>query len=156
MSDLPKLLAIDLGVRCGLALYGKDGRLIWYRSTNFGSRSRMKKAAYGIVRDIDGLEWVVAEGDRGLADIWHKCAKKFGATTRTIDAADWRDALMLDRHRRSGADAKARADSLAREVIDWSDVDRPTSLRHDAAEAILVGLWGVLEAGWLDANPLDA
>ena len=26
----------------------------------------------------------------------------------------------------------------------------PTSLRHDAAEAILIGLWGVLEVGWLD------
>ena len=31
--------------------------------------------------------------------------------------------------------------------------DYPTSLRHDAAEAILVGLWGVLSAGWLRALP---
>jgi LexA DNA binding domain len=26
----------------------------------------------------------------------------------------------------------------------------PTSLRHDAAEAMLIGLWSVLEVGWLD------
>jgi hypothetical protein len=38
-------------------------------------------------------------------------------------------------------------------VIEWSGITRPTSLRHDAAEAILIGLWGVLEAGWLPALP---
>lgn len=26
------LLAVDLGVKTGLALYGQDGRLLWYRS----------------------------------------------------------------------------------------------------------------------------
>jgi hypothetical protein len=42
---------------------------------------------------------------------------------------------------------------LARRVIAWSEARRPTSLRHDAAEAILTGLWGVLEVGWLDSLP---
>ena len=42
---------------------------------------------------------------------------------------------------------------LARRVIEWCGAPRPTSLRHDAAEAILIGLWGVLELGWVDALP---
>ncbi|MFP2934398.1 hypothetical protein ACLESO_56645, partial [Pyxidicoccus sp. 3LG] len=32
---------------------------------------------------------------------------------------------------------------------------KPTSLRHDAAEAVLLGLWGVLEVGWLDRVPVE-
>jgi hypothetical protein len=53
---------------------------------------------------------------------------------------------------RSGTQAKDVADRLARRVIEWSAAARPTSLRHDAAEAILAGLWGVKELGWLDLS----
>jgi hypothetical protein len=35
---------VDLGLRSGLALFGSDGRLRWYRSQNFGSQSRLKRA----------------------------------------------------------------------------------------------------------------
>jgi hypothetical protein len=42
---------------------------------------------------------------------------------------------------------------LARRVIDWSAAPRPTSLRHDAAEAILVGFWGALHVGLLAHVP---
>ncbi|MBT4053225.1 MAG: hypothetical protein HOE73_09060, partial [Bacteroidetes Order II. Incertae sedis bacterium] len=41
-----RLLAIDMGLRAGLAVFGRDGKLIWYRSRNYGNRSRLKKAAY--------------------------------------------------------------------------------------------------------------
>ena len=44
---------------------------------------------------------------------------------------------------------------LARRVIEWSNAPRPTSLRHDAAEAILIGLWGVLQAGQLPRLPTE-
>ncbi len=108
----------------------------------------------GILRRVDGLSHVVAEGDRTLAQAWEKAAEKQGAGFTLIGAETWRDVLLLPRQQRSGADAKVAADELAREVIDWSGADRPTSLRHDAAEAILIGLWGVLELGWLDASPI--
>ena len=156
-ADQPAtLLAVDLGFRSGLALFGRDGRLIWYRSTNFGSRARLKKAAYGVLRQIDALSRVVAEGDATLGDIWQKNAEKCGAYFKRIHAEIWREELLFERHRRSGQEAKARADFLARQVIEWSGLPRPTSLRHDAAEAILVGLWGVLNAGWLAENPLES
>ncbi|WP_218830450.1 hypothetical protein [Rubrivirga marina] len=71
-----------------------------------------------------------------------------------IDAGVWRRALLLPREQRSGTDAKDAADGLARAVIEWSGAPRPKgSLRHDAAEAIAVGLWGVIDAGWLDGVP---
>lgn len=154
MDDSAKLLAVDLGVRCGLAVYGRDGRLSSYRSTNFGSARTMKNAVWGILRDVDGLAHVVAEGDRNLAQAWEKAATKQGLSFELIGAEHWREDILLERQRRSGADAKEAADELAREVIDWSGADKPTSLRHDAAEAILIGLWGVWRRGWLDELPI--
>ena len=112
----------------------------------------MKKAAWGVLRDVDGLAWVVAEGDRNLADVWEKTGAKFSAEFLLTHADEWREELLYKRQRRSGSLAKDAADELARAVIAWSGADRPTSLRHDAAEAILIGLWGVTQAGWLSTD----
>lgn len=73
---------------------------------------------------------------------------------RVVDAETWRRALLLPRDRRSGAQAKEAADGLARAVIAWSDAPAPKgTLRHDAAEAIGAGLWGVLQERWLKRIP---
>lgn len=153
MSDTKYLLAVDLGLKSGLAIYADTGRLVDYRSTNFGSRARLKKAVYGVLREIDGLAHVLAEGDTLLAEIWRHDALKRGATFERIQAETWREELLFKRQRRSGAAAKAHADTLARQVIEWSGAARPTSLKHDAAEAILIGLWGVMRLGWLEDGP---
>lgn len=153
MADAPSLLAVDLGLRTGLALYGSDGRLRWYRSQNFGSNARLKRGAFGVLKDLPGVEQLVLEGGGTLAELWAKEGERRGLRVRVVDAETWRRALLYPREQRSGEEAKAAADTLARRVIEWSDAARPTSLRHDAAEAILVGLWGVLRAGWLDDLP---
>ena len=57
------------------------------------------------------------------------------------------------RHSHGDPQPKLTADGLARRNIEWSGAPRPTSLRHDAAEAILIGFWGVLEVGWLAGVP---
>jgi hypothetical protein len=90
----PRLLAVDLGLKTGLAAYGADGRLLRY-------------------------------------------------------------VLLHPSERRDGQAAKRNADRLARAVIEWSGAARPTSLRHDAAEAVCIGLWGVLEVGWLAGLPAE-
>ncbi len=147
------LLAVDLGLRTGLALYGADGRLRWYRSQHFGSSARLKRGAYGVLNDLPGLAYLVLEGGGTLADLWAKEGERRGLAVRRVDAGTWRRALLYPRERRSGTEAKAHADRLARRVITWSGAAQPTSLRHDAAEAILVGLWGVMAAGWLPGVP---
>lgn len=152
-STAPSLLAVDLGLRTGLALYGADGRLRWYRSQHFGSNAQLRRGAYGVLNGIDGLEYLVLEGGGTLADLWAKEGERRGLKVRVVDAGTWRSVLLYPRERRNGTDAKAAADTLARRVIDWAEAPRPTSLRHDAAEAVLVGLWGVLAAGWLAEVP---
>ncbi|GAB5518912.1 MAG: hypothetical protein RhofKO_11630 [Rhodothermales bacterium] len=154
MSNTESLLAVDLGLRTGLALYGRDGRLRWYRSHNFGSRARLKKGVYTLFRTTPGITHVVLEGGGDLALLWTKEARRRNYAVQTIDAHRWRNTLLLPREQRSGALAKAHADTWARRVIEWSGAAAPTSLRHDAAEAIMIGLWGVCDLGWLAELPM--
>ncbi len=151
----PTLLAVDLGLRTGLALFGHDGRLIRYRSQNFGARNRLKRGAHGLLRSEPNVARVVLEGGGDLADVWAREAERQGIRACIIQAETWRRDLLLPREQRSGKDAKSHADTLARSVIAWSGAKSPTSLRHDAAEAIMVGLWGVLACGWLDELPSE-
>jgi hypothetical protein len=150
---MASLLAVDLGLRTGLALYGEDGRLRWYRSHNFGTAARLKRGAPSIMNEITDLAWLVIEGGGNLADIWLREAQRRALGVRQIGAEVWRHLLLYDREQRSGAQAKSHADDLARRVIAWSAAPRPTTLRHDAAEAILIGLWGVVDIGWLTQLP---
>jgi len=149
------LLAVDLGLRTGFALYGRDGRLHWYRSQHFGTRSHLRRAAYTMLNDLPDITRIIVEGGGVLINAWQKEADRREIEMRQISAETWRAALLFPREQRSGSRAKQRADDLARGVIDWSDAPRPTSLRHDAAEAILIGLWGVVEIGWLPKIPAE-
>ena len=147
------LLAVDLGVRTGLALFGRDGRVRWYRSQNFGSAARLRRGAPAILDAEPTLSRVIIEGGGSLARMWTTESERRGLVVRQVSAERWRELLLLPREQRSGAQAKHTADALARRVIEWSGAPRPTSLRHDAAEAVLVGMWGVIDAGWLPRPP---
>jgi hypothetical protein len=140
-------------VRTGLALYGEDGRLRWYRSQNFGAAARLKRAIPALLREPGDLARLLLEGGGPLAQLWRAEAERRDVVVTQVSAEDWRSVFLLPREQRSAADAKRVAARLARVVIAWSGAPRPTSLRHDAAEAILVGLWGVLSAGWLRRLP---
>ena len=147
------LLAVDIGVKTGLALYGQDGRLLWYRSQNFGTAERLRRGVRGVLATLPHLAWLVLEGGGPLTDIWRRAATRRHIPVRQISAEAWRRQFLYAREQRSGAQAKERATELARHVITWSGARHPTSLRDDAAEAILIGLWGALEVGWLAHLP---
>ena len=152
---MESLLAVDLGLRTGLALYERSGRLLWYRSKNFGSKDRLRRGVHAVLAEIPSLGWLVLEGDRSLAEIWKHGTKGRHVSVRCVSAEVWRSRLLYPREQSSGPKAKQSADEMARKIIEWSEAARPTSLRHDAAEAILIGLWGVLDLGWLKRNPLQ-
>ena len=149
------LLSVDLGLRTGLALFGEDGKLLWYRSSNFGSRPRLRKAAYSVLNEAEGVSIVTIEGGGDLALPWISEIERRGLRTLQINAERWRTSLLLSRQQRHGLDAKRHADTLARKIIEWSAAKRPTSLRHDAAEAICIGFWAVLHVGWLSDIPAE-
>lgn len=148
------LLAVDLGVRTGLATFDASGRLLTYRSQNLGTRARLKRAAHSLLRELPEADRLVLEGGGGLAELWKAVGEKHGLRVRVMDAGVWRRGLLLPRERRTGALAKEAADAYARRIIAWSGAPTPKgNLRHDAAEAICVGLWACVEAGWLAEVP---
>ena len=155
LDELKTLLAVDLGIRSGLALYGRDGRLRWYRSKNFGNTAQLRRGARTILAEQPELAWLILEGGGEIAEIWHREAEYRQIPVYQISAEAWRQSMFYPRQQRSGVKAKQSADELARRIIEWSGIARPTSLRHDTAEAILVGLWGVLEVGWLERLPAE-
>ncbi len=150
---MASLLAVDLGVRTGLALYGRDGKLRWYRSRNFGTIQRLRRGVSAVLDGISDIALLVLEGGGDLAEISEREAAQRSLTIIKINAELWRKEFLYPREQRSGAEAKQKADLLARRVIVWSGVRKPTSLQHDAAEAILIGLWGVMDVGWLKSLP---
>ena len=135
------LLAVDCGLKTGLALFTLNGKLVWYRSHNFGSRSRLKKAAWRILSQHKQLTHLVVEGGGSLAEIWAQEGAKQGKQVKRINAETWRNALLLPRQQQSGKQAKKVAEELARKVIAEAGGAKPTSLTHDAAEAVLIGWW---------------
>lgn len=148
MNDVETLLAVDLGIRSGLAVFDSECRLRRYRSTNFGTRSSLKRAVYGLIDDAGPPAYLILEGSRDLAEIWEKAALKQGTQILEVTPETWRERLLDPADRRTGSGAKDAAGDLAREIIDKTGADRPTSLRDDAAEAIAIGWWGLWQVGW--------
>jgi len=147
------LLAVDIGLKTGLAFYGQDGRLIWYRSKNFGSAAMLKRGVYTILNDIPDISSILLEGGGTFAYIWEREILRRKLPYKIINAEKWREKLLYPREQQTGLKAKHHADDLARKIIKWSGIPRPSSLRHDTAEAVLIGFWGVLDLGWLEEVP---
>lgn len=141
------LLAVDAGLRTGLALFSREGRLVWCRSHNLGNPARLKKAAARIIFELDGLHYLVVEGGGRLADIWAQAASRRGIPCQQVQAQTWREAFLLPRERSSGRKAKDAACRLAVEIM-RGECPAPTVPGHDASEAVLIGLWALAQLGW--------
>lgn len=137
------LLAVDLGLRFGWAAYTSSNKLIAYGSRHFGSRTVLRNAVPKILAEFPNLTTLVLEGGGDLAVPWEKEALRREVTVKRVAGETWREKIIPPRQRRTGREAKAAAVRLARDVIERSGAKRPTSLRHDAAEAILVGCWAL-------------
>ena len=148
------LLAVDLGLKTGLAYFGGDGRLVWYRSHNLGNRQRLRRAAYGLLNEHPGVTHLAVEGGGPLVEPWKKEAERRGLQFLRVDAETWRREILTPSEMRlPSAKLKVRSDQLARAAITWSGAPQPTSLRHDAAEAVLLGLYAAVRFGWLERMP---
>ncbi len=149
----PGLLAVDVGLRTGLALFRRPATLEWYRSVHWPDRGRMRRGVWGVLRELRHLEWVALEGGGPLARIWHRASAKRGLRSLEAPAEAWRSQVLWLRERRNGPAAKRHALRLARRAIHWAGGPRPVSLTHDVAEAVLFGCWALWQVGWLDTPP---
>jgi hypothetical protein len=138
------ILAIDAGLTCGMAAFTLgDGRLLWYRSQNFGSFPRLRRGASAILAATSGVALMVVEGGGNIADPWLKAAPHYGILATNVPAERWRTDMLLPRQQRSGAVAKQHAQKQARQHINQHAEQRTKSLRDDTAEAIMLGEWAL-------------
>lgn len=146
------LLAVDVGLHTGLALFAQGGQLLWYRSHHLPSPGKLKSALYGLLDSEPRPTHLILEGGGPLADIWIREAERRQLPLIQIQAEDWRKKLLYPRQQRDGRLAKRSAEKLARKAILLLGGKRPTAMPHDTAEAILVGLYGLIQLNWLPTN----
>jgi hypothetical protein len=146
---LAELLAVDVGLRTGLALFRDDGRLVWYRSQHYANRASLKRAIRGLLDGLPCLTEVVLEGGGPLAETWSRAAGRRGVRIHVVSAESWRADLLLYTQCSDRSRAKKAPLNYAHRVIVQLSSSGPTSLRHDAAEAILIGFWAARKAGWI-------
>ena len=155
LGEKSRFLGVDLGLATGIAVYNRDGRLEAVRSRHFQSRDALRSAAGAILDEIAHVHSVILEGGGDLAEVWQRAAVHRGIHLRIVQAHHWRARFFYPREHRSGPEAKAHAIKMAAQVVDWSETRGVSgaSLGHDAAEAVMVGLFGVIDAGWLADPP---
>jgi hypothetical protein len=153
------LLAVDLGLATGVAVFDSTGKLLLYNDFVFKSTADLRQVVHDLL-----VEWernlaveithVAIEGlDPSLWDAWISVL----GSREVLDVLPetWRQDLLLHRERASGELAKAASRIIAKQIV--HDYGMMTShqgdFQTDAAEAVLLGLHVSRRLGWVDREP---
>lgn len=130
-------------------MYSSDGKLLWYRSQNFGNKTRLKRAIPWILQFEEEIDYLIIEGGGPLRKIWDTILERRNIEVMHIMAEEWRQDILLEREQRKGKQAKTKAVEYAKKVIEERCEKKVSPPNTDAAEAILIGLWGMQKLGWI-------
>lgn len=137
-----KVLAVDLGLRFGVAVYDDQGALTWCGSHHVRRRADLRHAAAVFIRRYRP-EWIVSEGDTALARIWERAGTIVGARSVRVGPEQWRRELLMTRGTASSRKAKEASIRAARERLAAGPFALKHRLNDDCAEAVLIGAWAV-------------
>tara|TARA_B100000513_G_scaffold195634_1_gene126799 strand:- start:126 stop:2048 length:1923 start_codon:yes stop_codon:yes gene_type:complete len=161
------LLAIDVGLRNGLALYSGNGSLLRFEYLEAESVAELEERAVGVfaswpaelpegwgAHGYTRITHVVCEGgDLPLRAAWESEAALHGARYGEVLAHSWRKNLLSKKEQKSGQLAKAAARLIARQLVNDYGAGAAGShqgkMQTDMAEAILVGYHSIHQLGWL-------
>ena len=163
------LLAVDLGLKSGVALFNQKGKLIRYEQFTFERESMVDRIRTLIhqweseVNDAVGDEnngspWKVTHiaiegGDVSIFNAWSSVAQDLSVLR--VSPEEWRSELLLSKEKSSGADCKAAARLIARQVVaDYGIMENHSGkFKTDVAEAVVMGLYVSRKLGWISRSP---
>lgn len=148
MSKIQRnILAVDLGVKTGMAVFTPEGRLRWYGSRNYGSKNSLRNDIPRLLQQYGPLRRLVLEGGGALYEVWNKEAQRGQIPVTAFHADYWRELLFGSDYLMHTDKAKDKAVEMAERVINQLGVHRFSNPVHHAAEAILAGLCFLYEEG---------
>lgn len=148
----PHLLALDLGLRFGWACYTDEAHLVAYGSHHCAKRAKLKSIAWAALSKLPVGSEIYIEGGGVLLDTWCKEAHRRELICHVLHAERWRADCLWPRDLQSGSSAKRKAQQLSKAIITAQSGHAPTALRHDTAEATLMGWWALYQSEWISAN----
>jgi hypothetical protein len=168
-SEEKLVLAVDLGLKSGVALFGSQGRLLRYEQFHFEKDSLHDTAKRLLTEwEQDAFQYgsqgeneqgqkrarvthIAIEGADGyMLRAWADAAT--GLSILRVTPEEWRAELLLEKERSSGSNAKAASRLVARQVVeDFGVMPRHEGKFHtDVAEAVCLGLYVSSRLGWVD------
>jgi len=96
------------------------------------------------------IDYLIIEGGGPLRKIWDAQLEKRNIEIMHIMAEDWRHDLLFEREQRKGKIAKEKALFYAEKVIQNLAEKKIAALNVNAAEAIMIGVWGLKKLGWIN------
>ena len=147
------LVAVDLGLRTGLALYSDDGRLLEYEQAVFETSEDLQtkclqlmsgwEAKYqGLDEKSCHITHVAVEGaDASLRHVWRNIVDDhLHCELLLVKPEEWRADLLLNKEKASGETAKEASRLIARQLVaDYGGRIHEGKLSTDVAESILLG-----------------
>jgi hypothetical protein len=128
------LLAVDLGLKLGLAFFAQDGRLLACRSQNLGTRERLRRDRILRERRPQPV------GCRGRPQFESGAPSRVSGHSRELSAPSAGEQVF---HSARTIHALKEAAQVRHRVAVWSGVVAKGPWRHDAAEAVALGYWAV-------------
>ena len=173
------LLAVDLGLKSGVAMFSSSGKLLRYEQFLF-HKDDIEASTKALIKEweqsaIAGefitkndnpdsspmrprITHVAIEGgDSGLLRAWMDAVEDDTDDDGRpkiiwkVSPEEWRAELLVDKERISGAKAKEASRLIARQVVeDWGAMPRHQGkFPTDVAEAVCLGLYVSHKLGWI-------
>lgn len=165
------MVAVDLGLRTGLALYSDDGRLLEYEHAVYETAEDLEakclklmsewEAKYQRPNNNENIEddkasfhitHVAVEGaDVALRAVWKSMAEDhLHCRLLLVKPEEWRADLLLAKEKASGEAAKEASRLIARQIVaDYGGRLHEGKLATDVAEAVLLGYHVSRRLGWI-------
>ena len=161
------LMAIDIGLKSGVALYNRQGALVRYEQFYF-ERDTLQRDAQELIQEwerdcneettFDEIQFKVTHIAMEGADAYMLNAWAEAAPNRSIlrvSPEEWRSDLLTAKEKKSGHNAKASSRLIARQIVgDFGMMEQHSGkFKTDVAEAVVMGFYVARKLGWIQREP---